>query len=279
MANEAEYNRSLDEIVFENRNKEYGAYDLRSSYRRILTKSFIVGTALFLLAAITPFVIMKIKQMDAKDKAESNHELVEILPEEEQILEQPEDTPPPPPPPPAEEPKVEIIQNIVPEPVKAPKIETPPPTIKEQLVTNTGAVNQDGDKVVQNYTPPVLPTGPSKSTNVEAKPQINPNEVYTSVDQQAEYPGGMNGLRKFLGDNFDVDVMEGGEGTLKAKIKFVVEKDGTVSQVQVAEKSGNRDFDNESIKVVKKMKKWSPAKKDGQNVRSWYTVPFVMNFE
>ena len=279
MANEAEYNQALDEIVFENRNKAYGAYDLRSSYKRVLTKSFILGTILFLIAAITPFVVMKIKQMTAAEKVEVDSKLIEILPEQEEILEQPEDTPPPPPPPPAEEPKVEIIQNIVPEPVKAPKIETPPPTIKQQLETNTGAINQEGDKVVQNYTPPVLPSGPSKTTNVETKPQVNLNEVYTSVDQAAEYPGGMNGLRKFLQDNFDVDVMEGGEGTLKAKIKFVVERDGGVSQVQVAEKSGNRDFDNESMKVVKKMKKWAPAKKDGENVRSWYTVPFVMNFE
>lgn len=279
MANEAEYNTSLDEIVFENRNKAYGAYDLRTSYRRILTRAFFIGTLLFVILAVTPFVIMKIKEMNAKEKVEVVSNLVEILPEEDQILEQPEDTPPPPPPPPAEEPKVEIIQNIVPEPVKAPKIETPPPTIKQQLETNTGAINQEGEKVVQNYTPPPAPAGPSKSTNVETKPQVNVNEVYTSVDQQAEYPGGMNALRKFLSDNFDVEVMEGGEGTLRAKIKFVVERDGSVSQVQVSEKSGSRDFDNEAVRVVKKLKKWSPAKKDGQNVRSWYTVPFVMNFE
>ena len=62
------YNPSLDEIVFENRNKEYGAYDLRSSYRRILTRSMIIGTLIFCIAAITPFVVMKIKQLAAKEK-------------------------------------------------------------------------------------------------------------------------------------------------------------------------------------------------------------------
>ncbi len=59
----------------------------------------------------------------------------------------------------------------------------------------------------------------------------NPNEIYKDVDQSAEYPGGMGALRKFLGENFDTSLMEGGEGTLKAKLKFVVEKDGTVSEL------------------------------------------------
>lgn len=115
------YNPSLDEIVFEHRNKEYGAYDLRSSYRRILTRSMIIGTLIFCIAAITPFVVMKIKQLAAKEKTEVDANLIEILPEEqvkEEIVEK-EETPPPPPP--KVEEKIEILQNVVPEPVKAPK--------------------------------------------------------------------------------------------------------------------------------------------------------------
>ena len=92
-------NLTLDEIVFENRNKAYGAYDLRTSYRSVLTKSFILGTILFLVAAITPFVIMKIKQMNAKEATEVNANLIDILPEEPIIEEVVEDEPPPPPPP------------------------------------------------------------------------------------------------------------------------------------------------------------------------------------
>ena len=140
MAEENAYNAhpGLDEIVFENRNKEYGAYDLRTKYRSILTKAFILGTVLFCIAAVTPFVIMKIKQMNAKETTEVNAKLIDIIPEKDQIIEQPKDEPPPPPPPPKEEPKQEVIQNVVPEPVKAPKVETPPPPITKQLETTTG---------------------------------------------------------------------------------------------------------------------------------------------
>ncbi|AZA91246.1 TonB family C-terminal domain [Chryseobacterium nakagawai] len=280
MADENVYNQNLtlDEIVFENRNKEYGAYDLRHQYPRLLTKSFIVGTSIFLLVALSPFIYLTIKNLTAPPKTEVKADLLNIE-EEDPIIEQPkEEEPPPPPPPPKEEPKIEVIQNVVPEPVKAPKIETPPPPISKQLETTTGLNNQEGVKAPAYTPPPPPPSTGTKTATVEVKSN-NPNEIYKDVDQSAEYPGGMGALRKFLGENFDTSLMEGGEGTLKAKLKFVVEKDGTVSAVTIEEKSPNSDFNNEAIRVVKKLKKWTPAKRNGESVRSYYSVPFTMNFE
>ncbi|MEJ5104899.1 energy transducer TonB [Chryseobacterium sp. MYb328] len=280
MADENVYgqNLTLDEIVFENRNKEYGAYDLRHQYPRLLTKSFIVGTSIFLLVALSPFIYLTIKNLTAPPKTEVKADLVNIV-EDDPIIEQPkEEEPPPPPPPPKEEPKIEVIQNVVPEPVKAPKIETPPPPISKQLETTTGLNNQEGVKAPAYTPPPPPPSTGTKTATVEVKAN-NPNEIYKDVDQSAEYPGGMGALRKFLGENFDTSLMEGGEGTLKAKLKFVVERDGTVSAVTIEEKSPNSDFNNEAIRVVKKLKKWTPAKRNGESVRSYYSVPFTMNFE
>ncbi|MFP3833904.1 energy transducer TonB [Chryseobacterium sp. SIMBA_028] len=280
MADENVYNQNLtlDEIVFENRNKEYGAYDLRHQYPRLLTKSFIVGTSIFLLVALSPFIYLTIKNLTAPPKTEVKADLVNII-EDEPIIDQPkEEEPPPPPPPPKEEPKIEVIQNVVPEPVKAPKIETPPPPISKQLETTTGLNNQEGVKAPAYTPPPPPPSTGTKASTVEVKAN-NPNEIYKDVDQSAEYPGGMGALRKFLGDNFDTSLMEGGEGTLKAKLKFVVERDGTVSAVTIEEKSPNGDFNSEAVRVVKKLKKWTPAKRNGESVRSYYSVPFTMNFE
>lgn len=280
MADETLYDQklSLDEIVFENRNKEYGAYDLRKRYPNYLFKAFLIGTLLFVLIAIIPFVVMKIRQMNAKEKTEVDANLVEVI-QEDPILEQPQEEEPPPPPPPKKEPEPqEVIQNVVPEPKKVPKIETPPPTIKEQLTTTTGLQNQEGVKTPA-YTPPPPQPSTGKGKSVEAKPPVNPNEVYTQVDQEAEYPGGMGALRKYLGDNFDTSLFYGDEGKLSADVKFVVERDGTVSDVKVVSKSGNRDFDDEAARVVKKLKKWKPAKLNGELVRSYYKVPFSMVFE
>lgn len=269
-----ESNLTLDEIVFEHRNKEYGAYDLRHTYPKMLTKSFLIGTAVFLVVSLSPFIYMKIQQMNEKDKTEVDAKLVEIL-DEQPIIEQPKEEEPPPPPPPKEEEKQEVIQNVVPEPKRAPKIETPPPPITKQLETTTGLVSQEGVKT-PSYTPPPPPPSTGKSTTAEVKPVTN--EVYESVDQAAEYPGGLNGVRKYIADNVDTSNLEG-EGQLTVKVKFIVERDGTVSDVKVTQKSGNSDFDSETIRVVKRLKKWAPAKKNGENVRSYYSIPITMQFQ
>lgn len=279
MAEDNTYNSSptLDEMVFENRNKAYGAYDLRTSYRSILTKSFIFGTILFLVAAITPFVIMKIKQMNAKEATEVNANLIDILPEEQIIEEIKEEEPPPPPPPPKEEPQQEVIQNVVPEPVKAPIVETPPPPITKQLETTTGLANQEGVKT-PTYTPPPPPPGPTKSTTVEVKPQVSETQVYTEVEQLAEFPGGINSFRSKVSSNFDTSVMDGDEGTVKTEITFVVERDGSITDVKA--NGSNKDFNAEAIRTVKSVKnKWAPAKINGQSVRYRFRMPLTMQFE
>lgn len=269
------YNPSLDEIVFEHRNKEYGAYDLRSSYRRILTRSMIIGTLIFCIAAITPFVVMKIKQLAAKEKTEVDANLIEILPEEqvkEEIVEK-EETPPPPPP--KVEEKIEILQNVVPEPVKAPKVETPPPPISEQLKTTTGLINQEGVKQTAHIPPPVQ--APPKAAAVESKAPST-TEVYESVDQEAEFPGSLNSFRNKIAENFDNSAMEGGEGTLKATVTFIVERDGSISDVKAT--GSNSDFNSEAVRTVKSIRtKWVPAKINGQPVRQRFRLPLTMNFE
>lgn len=268
-------NPTLDEIVFENRNKAYGAFDLRSGYRSILTKSFLLGTVLFLVFAITPFIIMKIKEMNAKDTTEVNANLIEILPDEV-IIDEPVEEEPPPPPPPKEEVQ-EVIQNVVPEPVKAPKVETPPPPISKQLETTTGVVAVEGVKT-PSYSPPPPPPGPSKSTTVEVKPQVSETQVYTEVEQLAEFKGGINAFRSKVSNSFDTSVMEGDEGKVTTEITFVVERDGNITDVKA--KGSNADFNAEAIRTIKSIKdKWSPAKINGQSVRYRFRLPLTMQFE
>ena len=271
------YNLSLDEIVFEHRNKNYGAYDLRTSYKKILTRSLVIGTLLFCIAAITPFVVMKIKQLTAPDKTEVDAKLMEILPDQEkpkdEVIEK-EETPPPPPP--KQEEKIEIIQNVVPEPVKAPKVETPPPPISKQLETTTGLINQEGVKQTAHVPPPVQ--APPKAAAVESKAPST-TEVYESVDQDAEFPGGgLGAFRNKFVENFDTGAMEGGEGTIKATVSFIVERDGSITDIKV--QGGNSDFNQEAIRTVKSIRtKWKAAKINDQPVRQRYKMPLTMNFE
>lgn len=253
-------NLGLDEIVFENRNKEYGAYDLRTSYPKILTKALIIGTLFFIVAVLTPLVVSTIKAMNAKEEVKVDAKLLEIIEEEPIIEEIEEETPPPPPPPPPkEEQQIEVIQNVVPEPKKAPKVETPPPPITKQLETTTGIQNVEGVKVPSYTPPPPPPSTGTKASTVEAKPAPSTSEVYTEVEQMAEFPGGINSFRSKVGNNFDTSVMSGGEGTLKTEITFVVERDGSITQVKAT--GSNSDFNREAERTVKSIRnKWTDRK-------------------
>ena len=271
-----DYTPTLDEIVFEKRNKEYGAYDLRTRYPKILTRSFLIGTLVFILIALGPFIVMKIKQMNAEEAVKTDMNLVEIL--DDQVLEVPLEEEPPPPPPPKEEPEVqEVIQNVVPEPTKAPKVETPPPPIQKQLETTTGLVNQEGVKKPEYTPPPPPPSTGTKAAAVEVKPQVDEKKIYADVEQLAEFPGGINAFRNKVASSFDGNVMDGDEGNVKSEITFVVERDGSITDVRAT--GDYKYFNEEAIRTVKSIKnKWTPAKVNGQSVRYRYRLPLVMAF-
>ncbi|WP_417428548.1 energy transducer TonB [Halpernia sp.] len=276
MADETIYNDNLtlDEIVFQNRNKEYGAYDLRTRYPKILGKSFFIGTVVFLVLALSPFIYMKIQQMNAAKKVEVDSKLINVL-KEDKIIEIPKEKEPPPPPPPKDPPKQEVIQNVVPEPKRAPKIETPPPPIQEQLKTTTGLQNQEGIKT-PNYTPPPPPPSTGKAATAEVK--VSDTEVYEAVDQSSQFPGGLDAFRNKVSGNFDTSVMDGDEGTVKTEVTFIVERDGSITDVKA--NGSNSDFNSEAVRTVKGIKtKWTPAKINGHPVRSRYRLPLTMKFE
>ena len=102
-------------------------------------------------------------------------------------------------------------------------------------------------------------------------------EVHTLVDEEADYGnGGLNGFRVKVAENFDIEAVQG-EGVLTTTVKFVVETNGTVSQVKAT--GSNADFNREAERVVRSIKGWNPAKKGGVNVRSYYSLPLKMKFE
>ena len=225
------------------------------------------------MTALSPFIYMTIKNMNAEAPKEVNSELMEII-EEDPIIEQPKEEEPPPPPPPVEEEKIEIIQNVVPEPVKAPKIETPPPPISEQLKTTTGAVAQEGVKAPAYTPPPPPPSTGTKSSTAEVKPQVSESQIYSEVEQTAEFPGGINAFRKKVSENFDSSAIEGADGVVKGEVTFVVERDGSMTDIKVNGK--NSDFNSEAVRTVKSIKnKWA-AKINGQTVRYRYRLPLAM---
>ena len=103
------------------------------------------------------------------------------------------------------------------------------------------------------------------------------SEVYVTVDQEAEFPGGLNSFRIKISENFDTSSLKG-EGIIKATISFIIERDGSVTDVKV--NGSNSDFNKEAEKAVKSIRgRWIPAKINGFPVRQRYKIPMTMNFE
>ena len=297
MADEQLKYTDFEELVFEDRNKEYGAYDLRRSYKWFLTKAFILGTAIFVAAIISPFIYVtstegeKVKETQVdidllqhveapedkpeEDKPKEDEEIHESKPNQQSIqdlAQRVDDIPP-----------QETVQDLLPDLKRGAKNET-------QLLdqgnkdTNTGTKNIEGTKDT-NYQ------GDQRRDGVEGgqgnqsrrddskvvENKVDTNIVHTSVDVEADYGnGGLNGFRAKVHENFDTEAVEG-EGVLTTTVKFVVETNGTVSQVKAT--GSNADFNREAERVVRSIKGWKPAKKGGINVRSYYSLPLKMKFE
>lgn len=106
---------------------------------------------------------------------------------------------------------------------------------------------------------------------------FDPQQPQAEVDQQPDFPGGINAFRAKILENFDSGAMEGGEGTVKTVISFIIERDGSLTNVKAT--GANLDFNREAERTVKSMRvKWSPAKLNEQPVRSPYSIPLTMNF-
>ena len=105
---------------------------------------------------------------------------------------------------------------------------------------------------------------------------INGIEVYTIVDQQAEFPGGINAFRNKISSTLNQENFKNYSGTLKSELSFVVNQDGSISDIKA---TGNiAQFNIECEKAVKLItNKWAPAKINGEKVNSVYSIPITVS--
>ena len=292
MAEEQLKYADFEELVFENRNKAYGAYDLRRSYRGLLTKAFLIGVLFFSSMVLLPLLYSKAIKTEAKEgdeiEVEVNLKDLETADEEEpapdeplenkqeEVLQSLDDVAAP-------SEQVATVANVVPEPVENAPIETPPPTKKDMENKAISTKTVEGVAATNNAPPPVQGVEGGRGTQAKIegakivdKP-VDKQEIHTTVDVEADYGnGGLNGFRAKVAENFDSEAVQG-EGMLTTTVKFVVETNGTVSQVKAT--GANPDFNREAERVVRSIKGWKPAKKGGVNVRSYYSLPLKMKFE
>ena len=104
--------------------------------------------------------------------------------------------------------------------------------------------------------------------------------IFVIVEQNAEVPGGQKALMKYLADNIKYPVIAQENGIQGRVIcQFVVNKDGSIEDIQVVRSAGDKSLDNEAVRVIKTMPKWHPGKQRGKAVRVRFTLPVVFKLQ
>ena len=240
---------NLDDLAFEGRNKGYGAYDLRKRYSRRLLISTLTGISLFSILVLFPILL---------DYYEGNHEVYEFIPYY------------------VDEAMKTISYEIPAEPPPATPA-TAPPVEKVPLVVDSVKVVEKVEDVKPEEEPQPTDTSanPGKGNNAQGAGTGDDSGIYTTIDVYPRYPGGDPARFVFLRSTVhypDVAVRMGIQGVVV--VVFVIEKNGSVSNVEISKGIGG-GCDEEAIRVVKMMPLWDPGKRSGKAVRVLVRMPIV----
>lgn len=276
------FNHGWIDLVFEGRNQEYGAYQLRKQDSKTTMIALFGGIAFLGVAAAIPVAI---SYFSPAEIVPQNNEIpaTEIVLSTDDLFDMPKDKPvekiqPEPtvaaqPAPPAEN-VVQFRNQLV--ATSAPEVD--PPHIEQFREANPGQENAQGagteGNVMNTTTAGVIGgTGTAPTTD-------NGNAVETigSVDEQPTYPGGIKDFLTAVGRNYRVPESDQAQ-TVRVLVWFIVEKDGTITDIKVTrDPKPELGLGKEAIRALQRIKtKWTPGKKNGQAVRTAYNLPITVN--
>ena len=270
------------DLIFEGKNKDFGAYKLRQGSESRHNKAFFYVLIGLVAVCLLIFGYMKYEayktqkaEEEAKAKLEQQQKLAQMEAEKEEEKE--------------EEVEQIEIDEVKPE---APQLATQ--LMTELLLTDTpkedneikaNADIQKDNSVMSTFTQAgsddIDLIKEHKEEVVQEKPreEKKKEEVFTHVEQMPKFPGGDAELYKFISNNLNYPAMAI-ENNVQGRVvvQFVVTKDGSIGNVKVV-RSVDRDLDNEAIRVCKKLPKFIPGKQNGQPVNVWYTLPVTFKLQ
>lgn len=276
--------REWTDIVFEGKNKEFGAYQLRKASNGRHNKAMIVIVIVIaLLFALAFLVNTVIKSAEARPEDTNEQVLAEMVTEDTQEEEQEEEQQR------IEEPEQpEVLKEELLNTVKLTEISIVKDNeVKEEMKsqddlketeTAVGKVNEDRgvDDIIQAKEHKEVVVVEEKK---EEKPKEDDNKVFESVEQPPVFPGGDAALLKWIGSHINYPPVAQENGIQgKVTVQFVVTKTGSVGQVKVV-RGKDPDLDKEAVRVVKSLPKFTPGKMNGHAVNVWYTVPITFKLQ
>ena len=265
------------DLVFDSKNKEYGAYVLRRDTGKRNVKALIwvmIGIALIFAIAYATLAIQNAMKQNAA--IETDVELSKLAQKKEAKVERKEPV------------KVEVEQKVV-EKVKSSVKFTAPEIKKDDEVNTEDEIKSQDDLSKTNTAIGTFDVKgndeaegevlKAKEVVVDEKPKEDETKVFDVVEQMPSFPGGDAELMKFLHDHMKYPAVAEENGIQGRVIcTFVVERDGSITDVKII-KSVDPSLDKEAVRVVKSMPKWNPGKQNGSAVRVKFTLPVTFRLQ
>ena len=270
--------REWRDLIFEGKNKEFGAYEMRKNSDARHNKAMIVVIIIMALAFILPFLVnTMLPKAEANIDEEIEQAMVNIETDAAEEVEPEEDLVR------IEEQKPEVLPDEVLNTVKVTelaivdddqvKAEDEIKTQEELQQTETAFGQTDFDKgtadlnVVREHKDEIV---------VEEKKE---EKVFTAVEQMPQFPGGEAELMKYISNNIKYPTMAM-ENNIQGRVvvQFVVTSTGKIGEVKVV-RSKDPDLDKEAVRVVKSLPNFIPGKMNGQAVNVWYTLPITFKLQ
>lgn len=270
--------REWCDLVFEGKNKDFGAYVIRTDSTKRHNKAMLWTIIGALVLGGLVFGAMKANQyfeeQRLKDQAEQEEVLIDMSADEEPEPEQER----------LEQPKPEVLPEEVLKSVKVTELaiveddkvkkEDEIKTQDELKETETAFGQKDNDKGTEdrNVTR-TLKEEVVVEKKVEAPKETKKEEIFRSVEQMPQFPGGEAALMKYLSSHIQYPALAA-ENNIQGRVvvQFVVDKTGKVGEVKVV-RSVDKDLDKEAVRVCKSLPKFTPGRQNGQAVSVWYTLP------
>jgi protein TonB len=245
-----------EDIVFENRNKAYGAYLLRTLYTKNVVLGVVITFIFFTLVFYSPDIIALFKGDEVVEKAPPRKLVYSELSAPPSIDK------PKPPPPQVQLPKLQKVIKFV-----------PPKVVKEEVVEEVPTI----EEIKQHEVAAVEIEGPTEIVFEEPVAEVvveeDENKIFTVVEQNPEFHGGYEAMMNFIKKNMRYPASArrmGVDGTVY--VSFVVSKDGSISEVKTI-RGISADCDQEAMRVVSMMPPWKPGKQNGKPVFVRFVLP------
>ena len=270
------------DLVFEGKNKEFGAYELRKNSDARHNKAMIVVVIFLALVFLIPLLINTVlPKAEERPEDLTEQAMVDLSDATDEPEEEPEEELER-----YEEPEPEVLPEEVLNTVKVTelaiveddqvKAEDEIKTQDELAETTTAFGQSDFDQgtddrnVVREHKDEIV---------VEDKTEVEENKVFTAVEQMPQFPGGEAELMKYISKNLKYPPVAM-ENNIQGRvtIQFVVTKTGKIGEVKVA-RGKDPDLDKEAVRVVKSLPDFIPGKMNGQAVNVWYTLPITFRLQ